>query len=316
MRLMLTLLLLFALAMPALAVDGVLEINQACAVQTGCFAGDTAGFPVTITASGSYRLTGNLAAGGQLGIGITAGDVTLDLNGFVVSTSMTAITSNSANTRLFNGTARTTSQDSEVVNLGDSATIDRLTMVGDVDVDDEAQITNCTITTEVRMGSNGRFIGNTITGSDDGVGLSVGAKSIVKDNFIGSFLGGSLIVTGGSCVVSGNTFTGTNFGMMADNCVVVNNSINGGVSQGGIVAHGSTIIGNFVTNAFHGIVANNSTVIGNTANGNFGRGLSANASTGYKDNQFNNNNGGNANPQVSGGIEIGTNICGGDTTCP
>jgi hypothetical protein len=38
MLLLLTLLFL-TLATPALAVDGVLEINQTCAVETGCFAG-------------------------------------------------------------------------------------------------------------------------------------------------------------------------------------------------------------------------------------------------------------------------------------
>jgi hypothetical protein len=53
MRLLLTLLLLLALVPPALAVDGVLEINQTCAEQTGCFTGDAAGFPVTISASGA-----------------------------------------------------------------------------------------------------------------------------------------------------------------------------------------------------------------------------------------------------------------------
>ena len=37
-------LLLLTLAIPAFASDGVLEINQTCAVNTGCFAGDTAGF--------------------------------------------------------------------------------------------------------------------------------------------------------------------------------------------------------------------------------------------------------------------------------
>jgi len=42
-------LLVLFLAMPARASDGVLEINQTCAIQTGCFAGDTAGFPVTIS---------------------------------------------------------------------------------------------------------------------------------------------------------------------------------------------------------------------------------------------------------------------------
>jgi hypothetical protein len=53
MRRSMLILLLLLFATPALAVDGVLEINQTCAVQTGCFSGDTAGFPVTISASGA-----------------------------------------------------------------------------------------------------------------------------------------------------------------------------------------------------------------------------------------------------------------------
>jgi len=61
MRSILTSLLFLALATPALASDGELEINQTCAVSpSGCFSGDTAGFPVTIATPGSYRLTGNL----------------------------------------------------------------------------------------------------------------------------------------------------------------------------------------------------------------------------------------------------------------
>ena len=91
MRSILTFLLFLALAGPSLAVDGVLEINQTCAVSTGCFSGDTAGFPVTITASGSYRLTSNLRRTTQLGgsqnahfIEISADDVSVDLAGFQI----------------------------------------------------------------------------------------------------------------------------------------------------------------------------------------------------------------------------------------
>ena len=53
-------LLALGVSAPGYAVDGVLEINQTCAVQTGCFSGDDPGFPVTIVTPGSYRLTGNL----------------------------------------------------------------------------------------------------------------------------------------------------------------------------------------------------------------------------------------------------------------
>ncbi len=65
------------------AVDGVFEINADCAV-FGCFDGDTGGLPVTISASGSYRLTGNLttaSASADL-IVVNADSVTIDLNGF------------------------------------------------------------------------------------------------------------------------------------------------------------------------------------------------------------------------------------------
>ena len=42
----------------AWAVDGVIEINQHRALAGGVTAGDTAGFPVTLSQRGSYRLTG------------------------------------------------------------------------------------------------------------------------------------------------------------------------------------------------------------------------------------------------------------------
>ena len=88
MRTMAMLLMLLAtLATPAFATDGVLEIDQACAMQTGCFAGDTAGFPVTIAASGSYRLTSNLVVASTTANGITmsVNNVAVDLNGFSVT---------------------------------------------------------------------------------------------------------------------------------------------------------------------------------------------------------------------------------------
>jgi len=71
-------------AAPALAVDGVVAIDQACAL-AGCFAGDAPGFPVEITADGSYRLTGNLSVDGVTAVTISAPrSVTLDLNGFAI----------------------------------------------------------------------------------------------------------------------------------------------------------------------------------------------------------------------------------------
>lgn len=69
----------------SLSADGVIEINQAC-VASGCFAGDSPGFPVRITSPGSYRLTSNLDTNGETetAIDIESDQVTLDLGGFSV----------------------------------------------------------------------------------------------------------------------------------------------------------------------------------------------------------------------------------------
>jgi hypothetical protein len=77
---------LLLLDSPVFAAEGVQEINQTCATATGgCFAGDAAGFPVTISQPGAYRLTGNLALPANTrAIDITANAVVLDLGGFAV----------------------------------------------------------------------------------------------------------------------------------------------------------------------------------------------------------------------------------------
>ncbi len=71
----------------ALAGDGVIEINQAC-VSAGCFPADAPGFPVTITESGSYRLTSNLVVPDEnttaIELGADADRSSIDLNGFAI----------------------------------------------------------------------------------------------------------------------------------------------------------------------------------------------------------------------------------------
>jgi hypothetical protein len=88
--------LLVGLAGPVYAVDGVIEINQAKAKVGGVTPGDTPLFPVTISQSGSYRLTSNLdvtdasarpngsAAENTTAIEVSADNVTIDLNGFMI----------------------------------------------------------------------------------------------------------------------------------------------------------------------------------------------------------------------------------------
>lgn len=61
-------------------------IDQNKALAGNVTAGDGAGFPITLSQSGSYKLTSNLVVPvGAKGIVITAPNVTLDLNGFTLA---------------------------------------------------------------------------------------------------------------------------------------------------------------------------------------------------------------------------------------
>lgn len=79
--------LVLALPGAAVAIDGTRLIDQARALAGGLTPGDAAGFPVTISLSGSYRLAGNLVVpdANTSAIVITADNVTLDLNGFAIT---------------------------------------------------------------------------------------------------------------------------------------------------------------------------------------------------------------------------------------
>lgn len=69
----------------AQASDGVLEINQVCASGPGCFSGDAPGFPVSISARGSYRLTSNLSVDQTTtAITVVTDGVRVDLGGFTI----------------------------------------------------------------------------------------------------------------------------------------------------------------------------------------------------------------------------------------
>jgi hypothetical protein len=74
-----------ALAAAIAAADGVTEINQEKALAGSVTPGDAAGFPITISESGSYRLSSNLTVPFITNAFEIASDgVTLDLNGFSV----------------------------------------------------------------------------------------------------------------------------------------------------------------------------------------------------------------------------------------
>ena len=92
-----------------------------------------------------------------------------------------------------------------------------------------------------------------------------------------------------------------------------------GNNANGLNLEGTALVDGCVAldNGIFGIrVGAGSLVINSVARSNTDIGLALSSPSGYRSNVLTENNGGNANPQTGGGIEIGTNVCGLNTTCP
>lgn len=265
-------------ALPSLAVDGVLEINQVCAVNTGCFSGDTAGFPVTISSAGSYRLTGNLtvSTAADTAIFTTAPSVSVDLNGFTISGPTVCSGAPSAGNFICSPFA----SGRGVWGASDGITVINGTIEG--------------------MGSSGVQCGNechveNVTFRSNGsLAINVsGLNSTVRRNRIR--------LNGGGIQAPFGVTTENSLSLVGGN----------GISAAGLVASNTLL--NVELNGIsmtQGIVRENEVGFANLF------GLSGNSQVAYEGNVFRGNNGGDVNPQVSGGQQTGTNICGGDTICP
>lgn len=98
------------------------------------------------------------------------------------------------------------------------------------------------------------------------------------------------------------------------NCVSNRNGSDGiFVGDGGLAA-GNVGYGNGRFGLFASV---GSRVVDNTLRLNSGIGLFSSGGTGFSGNVITGNNGGDANAQTNGGgIQIGTNVCGTNTTCP
>jgi len=127
----------------AVASDGVIEINQACADAGGCDESDAPGLPVTLSGPGSYLLTSDLnhdpVLHGSASIISVGSDVTLDLNGFTLRSTSTCQPGNcdAAAVQGVSGpfTERVTVKNGRVVGvsanciwLGDRARVERVTL--------------------------------------------------------------------------------------------------------------------------------------------------------------------------------------------
>ena len=198
-------LLAVAIATPALAVDGVVEINQARAMAGGITPTDGPGFPITLGESGSYRLTGDLTvAAGVQGIYIEADNVTLDLNGFTVTGGGGAIADGIGilavkNVEIRNGTVRGFSRYGVFGGL--FVTFARVIGVratangnSGIEIQGQGQLVDgCTAfangSSGIRVG-DGSLITNSVARGNSSFGLSMGLNSGYRSNVLTGNNGG------------------------------------------------------------------------------------------------------------------------------
>ncbi len=273
---------MLAFAASAGAVDGTIEINQAKVLANG------GNFPYPISASGSYRLTGNLTVPtGKDGIEVNVNNVTIDLNGF----SITGPGTSSGLPYGINaiGENAVTVENGTVTGFGGGVEVGYFGIVRNVHADANAY--------GILGGNNTVVEGCTANNSTamSGVGIYCAAVCTISGSTANGNLHGIECNTNG-CVISGNT--------------AIANKADGLICNGS----GCLISGNTAFNNAIGIACSGSgcLVSGNTIENNSETSMSFNdATSGYGGNVLNGNGG-----SPSGGTSMGaknTNLCGGST---
>lgn len=280
------------------ASDGAFEINQACA-DVGCFPGDAAGLPVTITTSGTYALTGNLNVTGTStdAIAVAVNDVTIDMKGFRITGPISCSGTPTTCTPAATGGTGIDGWGSSPSNL---------------------VVRNGSITgmgTGLLLSYDGRA--ESIKALRNGIaGIRARSGAAVIDS-TGTSNGGlgieaSLMI---GCVVSHNRqygITTTGNGALIKDTVVRDND-----DYGVYLAPGASIVGAVITGNNVGIIAlGESQVVDSLFRGNTLVGIQNTQGTlGVARSTFVGNNGGGL--QWGGTVvQLAPNICGTSTTCP
>lgn len=245
------------------AEDGQLEINQTCAVDGGCFAGDDPGFPVQIETAGSYLLTSNLDVTvasdppNTTAIAVNEDHVALDLNGFRIlgpalcSNIPVTSCSNSGSGDGINGRFYTTIRNGSIRGMGNDG---------------------------INTGTGSRVIGVSAFGNA-GVGISGVARIVVVE--VASDRNGAdgVNVNSDSVLRDVRASGNAQAGISADSgSVVTNSTVENNGAQGAFLADGGTIEASSVRgNQGLGISLRDAHAAGNTISGNTGFGIECNS---------------------------------------
>ncbi len=218
----------FLIPTASFAVDGVIEINQVCAVETGCTPSDDPGFPVSLDAEGSYRLTSSLEnldpATDVLFLG---NGVQLDLNGFTVFGGRNGI----------NDTLGLLSFPGHVIRNGfvEDAALAGIRSSGKAIVENVIARGNGDV--GIFVGADSRVTG-CVAEDNQGGGIGADANAIIENN-----------------VVTGNALVGIQVNPGPGVSQVRNNTLAGNPDLGISVPGGSVLSGNVVSGSEFGIQA-------------------------------------------------------------
>lgn len=263
------------------------EIDQDCAVNTGCFTGDTAGFPVSITEPGSYRLAGNLDVSGETdpenasAILIDSPDVSLDLRGFhiqgPVSCSDTPVTgcshasgdgdgilveSGHTNVAVGNGTLRGMGRNGVMCLSSSQCRIDNVAV---------AENRNSGIELAGILGHLLRGCAATRNGNH-----GIVAHGLIRNCHVAGNEGWGIFAasTGGNTVVQNTAIRNGSGGIRGVASTIADNTVEANEARGITASHGSTVSGNTARdNTSSGVRCIDCLALDNTSLGNGGFGI-------------------------------------------
>ena len=309
MRSMLTLLIFVSLAPAAFGSDGRIELNQVCATQTGCAPGDAPGFPITLTARGSYLLTSGLAVPNENtnGIEVSDADIHIDLNGFAllgpgtvpIATHVCTLPGTGSGVVVTGTASGLVVQNGNVRGMGKDG---------------------------INASTQNARVERVIAERNCGAGITVGITGLVVDSQVRANAGDGIVTNNGSRVrdavadQNGRSGVLAGSGSVVTGCVATANGLSGIAMQdfnllggmGGVVM-GNSSVGNGATIAVGGIsVPNGGVAIYNSAALNQGTGITGGTTSGFGLNASASNGG----AEFFGGVTIGCNVADGVKTCP
>jgi hypothetical protein len=326
-QLLAILILTLLFAVQSRAVDGVIEINHTCAVNTGCFEGDSAGYPVTIGSIGSsFRLTSDLIiddSATSAAVEINRSSVSIDLNDFSIIRLGCVNTSLVSCFNPFQVTGQigilSTSISITDVSIKNGNVIGMaqfgIDLRGNV-----SKISNVSVIASRSTGIKAKkqaVIEDVVVAFGQDIGIDVDDDSVIKDTNVSNNSNVGIFAPGDNIRIVGVISANNNsIGIFGGSFINISNSTISDNSSIGINVQSAANLtdNNIYNNGSDGILAvSNCKVINNIINGNTGFGINfTGAGNSYQNNSITTNTAGS----VNNGFNLGGNFCNTNDVCP